>query len=52
MQAEELISELRSSQTDLARFVEAVRAWQRREPQAWAKVAGWLEAHHVAVVAV
>ena len=49
MKAEELISELRSSQTDLARFVEAVirdsmpyvvvqseavRAWQRREPQA------------------
>ena len=67
MKAEELISELRSSQTDLARFVEAVirdsmpyvvvpseavRAWQRREPQAWAKAAGWLEAHHVAVVAV
>jgi uroporphyrinogen-III synthase len=31
---------------------EAVRAWQRREPQAWAKVSGWLAAHQVAVVAV
>ena len=67
MKTDELLSELRTSQTDLARFVEAVvrdsmpyivvpsaavKAWQRREPQAWAKVAGWLEAHHVAVVAV
>jgi hypothetical protein len=31
---------------------EAVRAWQRREPQAWEKVTGWLAANHVAVVAV
>jgi hypothetical protein len=67
MKTEELISELRTSQTDLARFVEAVvrnsmpyvvvpaaavRAWQRREPQAWAKVSGWLAAQQVAVVAV
>jgi len=67
MKAEDLLAELRTSQTDLARFVEAVvrdsmpyivvpsaavKAWQRRELQAWAKVAGWLEAHHVAVVAV
>ena len=59
MQTEELLTELRMSQTDLARFVEAVvrdsmpyvvvpveavRAWQRREPQAWAKVSGWLAA--------
>jgi len=48
MQTEELLTELRTSQTDLARFVEAVvrdsmpygvvpaeavRAWQRRERQ-------------------
>ena len=67
METDELLSDLRRSQTDLARFVEAVvhnstpyvvvsseavRAWQRREPQAWAKVTGWLAAHHVAVVAV
>jgi len=67
MQTEELLTELRMSQTDLARFVEAVvrdsmpyvvvpvaavRAWQRREPQAWAKVSGWLADHQVAVVAV
>jgi hypothetical protein len=67
MKRDELLTELRTSQTDLSRFVEAVvrdsmpyvvvpsaavKAWQRREPQAWAKVAAWLEAHHVAVVAV
>ena len=67
MQTEELLTELRTSQTDLARFMEAVvrdsmpyvvvpaeavRAWQRREPQAWAKVSSWLAAHQVAVVAV
>jgi hypothetical protein len=67
MKTDELLTDLRTSQTDLARFVEAVvrdsmpyvvipsaavKAWQRREPQAWAKVAGWLEAHQVAVVAV
>ena len=67
METDELLSDLRASQTDLARFVEsvvrnsapyvvvsseAVRAWQRREPQAWAKVTGWLAAHDVAVVAL
>jgi hypothetical protein len=67
MSTEELLAELRTSETDLARFVEAVvrdsmpyvvipaaavKAWQRREPQAWAKVAGWLAAQQVAVVAV
>ena len=67
MKTDELLTDLRTSQTDLVRFVEAVvrdsmpyvvipsaavKAWQRREPQAWAKVAGWLEAHQVAVVAV
>jgi hypothetical protein len=67
VETDELLSDLRTSQTDLARFVEsvvrngapyvvvsseAVRAWQRREPQAWAKVTGWLAAHDVAVVAL
>jgi hypothetical protein len=67
VETDELLSDLRTSQTDLARFVEAVRrnstpyvvvsteavrAWQRREPQAWEKVTGWLAANHVAVVAV
>ena len=61
----ELLTELRTSQTDLARFVEAVirnrmpyivvspqalRAWQRREPQTWEKVADWMAANDVAVV--
>jgi hypothetical protein len=63
----ELLIELRTSQTDLARFVEAVirdrmahvvvssqtlSAWQRREPQTWEKVADWMAAHDVAVVTV
>ena len=66
METDELLSDLRTSQTDLARLVEtvmrnrmpyvvpseAVRAWQQRDPQSWAKVSGWLAAHHVAVVAV
>jgi hypothetical protein len=67
MKADELLTELQASQTDLARLVEAVvrdrmpyivvpsaavSAWQHRAPQDWAKVAVWLEANHVAVVAV
>lgn len=67
MDTKELLTELRTSQTDLARFVEAVirdrmpyvvvssqalRAWQRREPQTWEKVADWMAAHDVAVVTV
>jgi hypothetical protein len=67
MTADNLLGELPASQTGLARFVEAVvrdsmpyvvvpaaavKAWRREEPQAWAKVEGWLAAHHVAVVAV
>ncbi len=63
----DLLDDLRSSQTDLARIVEAVlrdrlpyvvvpmqavRSWQRREPNHWAKVAGWLAAQNVAVVQV
>jgi hypothetical protein len=67
MDTKELLTELRTSQTDLARFVEAVirdgmpyivvssqalRAWQRREPQTWEKVADWMAAHDVDVVTV
>ncbi len=63
----DLLNDLRSSQTDLARIVEAVvrdrlpyvlvpvqavRSWERREPNHWAKVAGWLAAQNVAVVQV
>ncbi len=63
----DLLNDLRSSQTDLARIVEAVvrdrlpyvlvpvqavRFWERREPNHWAKVAGWLAAQNVAVVQV
>ena len=57
MTTEELLAELRSSPTDLARFVEAVasddlpymlvpvaalKGWQERDPNAWGKVAAWL----------
>lgn len=63
----DLLNELRTSQTDLARIVEAVvrdrlpyvvipvqavRSWERREPHHWAKVSGWLAAQNVAVVKV
>jgi hypothetical protein len=64
---DDLLDDLRSSKTDLARIVEAVvrdrlpyvvipmqavRSWERREPTHWAKVAGWLAAQNVAVVQV
>jgi hypothetical protein len=60
----ELVTELRSSRTDLARIVEAVarykrpllvataqsvRAWEKREPTSWARVREWLEVHSIAV---
>jgi hypothetical protein len=63
MTTEELVTALRGTRTDLARFVEAthrdklpykivgaasVRAWEEREPNAW-RGAGWLEAHGVAL---
>jgi hypothetical protein len=56
----ELLTELRASPTDLARFVEAaarsqrseilvaartLTAWRQRDPQAWTKVAAWLAAN-------
>ena len=64
---DELLADLQDSKTDLARVVEAVvrdrvpyivvpsaavRAWQQREPQHWAKVSGWLAAQNVAMVQV
>lgn len=62
---EGLLSELRASRTDLARLVErlvgdgrslvyvaaeAVRAWDQRAPESWAKVKAWLAARGVTVV--
>lgn len=67
MTAEDLLSELRSSRTDLARLVEAaahehhsqlvvaqrsVEAWERREPETWTKVSGWLTARGVAILRI
>ncbi len=67
MNTDELLTELRMSRTDLARYVEtvirdsrpylvipsqAVSAWEQREPRTWAKVAGWLAAQDVAVLTV
>lgn len=64
---EQLYSELRESQTDLARYVEAtargnrpymvvpadaVKAWERRAPAAWAKVRQWLAAEGKGLVEV
>ena len=58
----ELVTELRSSRTDLARIVEAVdrskrsmlvvpaqsvRAWEQREPRSWARVREWLETNSI-----
>jgi hypothetical protein len=64
MTAAELLLELRSTRTDLARIVEAVsrdqftklvidersvEAWERREPDAWRKVSAWLTARGVSI---
>jgi hypothetical protein len=64
---DELLNELRTSKTDLARFVEAVlrnrppyvvvssqavTSWERREPQHWTKVSGWLADSNVSLVKV
>jgi hypothetical protein len=61
----DLLNDLRSSPTDLARIVvvrdglphvkipvQTVRSWERRAPDDWAKVASWLAAQNVAVVRV
>lgn len=62
--AEDLLLELRSSRTDLARLIEAVSrdqftklvvpqqsvdAWERREPETWRKVSVWLAERGVPV---
>jgi hypothetical protein len=67
MTADDLVSELRTSRTDLARLVEAaardhptrmivpqrsIDAWERREPETWLKVSGWLTARGIAIVRV
>jgi hypothetical protein len=67
MTTAELVTELRSSRTDLARIVQAVdrdkrpmlvvpaqsvRAWERREPSAWARVQEWLDEHSITVLEV
>ena len=65
--ADELLYDLRTSETDLARIVkavvrdrlpyvvvpiQAVKFWERREPEHWAKVVGWLVAQNVSLVKV
>ena len=63
----QLLSELRTSNTDLSRLVatvlrdgppyvvvpiQAVTAWERREPEQWARVSEWLDAHNVSLVKI
>jgi hypothetical protein len=67
MTTDELLMELRTSPTGLAGMIEtvvrdrlpyiviptqAVQAWKEKEPLRWAKAAGWLAAHNVALVQV
>ena len=67
LSAEDLVNELRTSRTDLARLVEAavrdnptqmvvpqrsVDAWERREPETWLKVSAWLTARGITIVRV
>lgn len=67
LSGEDLVNELRTSRTDLARLVRAavrdhltriivpqrsVDAWERREPETWLKVSGWLTARGIAIVRV
>jgi hypothetical protein len=62
-----LVTELRSSRTDLARIVEAahrnklpllvvpaqsVRAWEQREPDSWARVRDLLATHSIDLIEV
>jgi hypothetical protein len=64
---DELLHDLRTSKTDLARIVQAVvrdklpyvvvpaqavKSWEQREPEHWAKVSGWLAAQKVSLVKV
>jgi len=67
LDTEALLSDLRTSRTDLSRLVaavlrdrppyvvvlrKAVMAWEQREPGHWAKVSGWLAAHNVDLVTI
>lgn len=67
MSADALLEELRKSGTDLERLVEhvvqrrpthvavsseSIAAWERRAPEAWAKVRTWLKVKGVTVVTV
>ncbi len=67
MTTQDLLAELRSSPTDLARFVEAaasselpyvlvpvaaLKGWHERDPDAWRKVAAWRIARGKDVVEV
>ena len=67
MTTNDLLAELRATQTDMARVVEAaahserayvvvpaqaVTAWMQREPDAWAKVVEWFGANGKAMVQV
>lgn len=62
---EALLVELRNSRTDMWRWVKAasesqflsvpipaetISAWRQREPETWAKVAGWFAAHGKRIV--
>jgi hypothetical protein len=64
---EKLLSDLRTSATDLWRLVaavlrdrspyvvvprKAVTAWEQREPRHWARVSEWLAAHNVDLVTI
>ena len=65
--AADLLNDLRTSKTDLARLVEAVMrnkppyvvvpiqavvSWERREPDHWARVSDWLADSNVSLVKV
>jgi len=65
--ATDLLNDLRTSKTDLARLVEAVirnkppyvvvpiqavTSWERREPDHWARVSDWLADSNVSLVKV
>lgn len=67
MKTEDLAADLAASRTDLARYLEAaarsdrpyvvvtadaVKAWEKREPQTWAKFSDWLAANGKTVVQI
>jgi hypothetical protein len=67
MTTQDLLDELQTSPTDLARVVKAVsqrrasqvvvsmravEAWEERAPEAWARVSNWLAARGTTVVQV